>query len=171
MKVILSMAVSANGIIATKTGSEDFLYSGNWVRFIELARKVGCIIWGRKTYQQVISWEGDYLKDIQDIKKVIISRSSIQLKEGFILASFPEEALEILRKEGFKEVIVTGGSKTNMEFAKRGLIDEVILDVNSIIIGEGISVFAQGSFDMKLELIESVRVNENILELRYMVVK
>lgn len=171
MKVILSMAVSANGIIATKTGSEDFLYSGNWVRFIKLAHKVGCIIWGRNTYEQVISWEGDYLKDLQDIKKVIISRSSIQLKDGFILASSPEEALDILRKYGFKEAIVTGGSKINMEFAKRGLIDEVILDINSIIIGEGIPVFAQASFEMKLKLIESVKVNENIVELRYKVVK
>jgi dihydrofolate reductase len=53
MKVILTMAVSANGIIATKDGSEDFLSHDNWIQFVKLANKIGCFIWGRKTYEAV----------------------------------------------------------------------------------------------------------------------
>jgi hypothetical protein len=57
MKIILTMAASANGIIATKTGSEDFLSHDNWIQFANLAKKVGCFMWGRKTYKAVMKWE------------------------------------------------------------------------------------------------------------------
>lgn len=49
MKVILTMATSANGIIATKEGSEDFLSEENWKRFVHLAHTIGCFIWGEKS--------------------------------------------------------------------------------------------------------------------------
>ncbi|MDO8658420.1 MAG: dihydrofolate reductase [Candidatus Levybacteria bacterium] len=171
MKVILTMAMSANGIIATKKGSEDFLSHDNWIQFVKLANKIGCFIWGRKTYDAVRKWEGDYLNDLKDVKKVIISHSPIELMEGFTLANSPEDALKKLDAEGFEQAIITGGSTINSEFAKRGLIDEVIFDVNPSILGEGIPVFASANFDMKLELIDFNKVGENIVELRYKVMK
>lgn len=171
MKVILSMAVSANGIIATKTGSEDFLSHGNWLQFVKLVNKVGCFIWGRKTYDAVTKWEGDYLNDLKDAKKVIVSHSDIELKEGFTLAHSPEEALELLSKVGFREVILTGGATNNSEFAKRGLIDEVIFDLNPVIMGDGIPVLAPSDFELKLKLLSFETVVDDILEVRYQVIK
>jgi|SRR5579885_3364635 len=171
MKVILTMAVSANGIIASKTGSEDFLSHDNWLQFVKLAKRVGCFMWGRKTYEAVIKWEGDYLSELEGVKKIILSQSDIKLKEGFVLKHSPEEALKYLESESFQEAIITGGSTTNSEFAKRGLIDEVILDINPSVLGEGIPVFAPSDFELKLKLISSEKVGEDIIELRYKVMK
>lgn len=169
MRVVLTMAISANGVIATKEGSEDFLSHDNWIQFVKLAHKIGCFIWGRKTYDAVSKWEGDYLNDLKDVRKIIISRSPIQLMEGFTQADSPEEALKILESEGFKEAIITGGSTINSEFAKRGLIDEVIFDVNPSILGEGIPVFAPQNFQLKLELVDVERVGEELVEIHYRV--
>lgn len=171
MKVILTMAISANGIIATKDGSEDFLSHDNWIQFVKLAKKVGCFIWGRKTYEEVIKWEGDYLKDLKGVRKVIISRSNIDLIDGFELAKFPEDALDKLEESGFKEVIITGGATVNSAFAKAGLIDEVIFDVNPSIVGDGIPVFNYSDFFLSLELISSTQVTNSIVELHYRVKK
>lgn len=171
MKVILTMAISANGIIATKEGSEDFLSHDNWLQFVKLAKRIGCFIWGRKTYESVIKWEGDYLKDLRGVKKIVISRSQLKLEEGFELANSPEKALKKLKDKGFAEVIVTGGATINSEFAKRGLIDEIIFDVNPSILGEGIPIFAPEDFEMKLKLLEVNKVGNNIVELRYKVKK
>lgn len=171
MKVILSMAISANGIIATKDGGEDFLSHDNWIQLVKLVNKCGCLIWGRKTYEAVIKWDGSYLSDLRDAKKVVVSHSDIELKEGFILANSPEEALQKLEKEGFKEVILSGGSTNNSEFAKRGLIDEVIFDVNPVIIGEGISVFTPVHFEKQLQLLSMKKIESDIMELRYKVLK
>src|SRR3989344_2864048 len=116
VKIILTMAISANGIIASKTGSEDFLSHTNWLQFVKLAKRVGCFMWGRKTYEAVIKWEGDYLKDLESVKKIIISGSNIDLNEGFELAHSPEEAIGLLENEGFTEAIITGGATINSEF-------------------------------------------------------
>src|SRR3989344_9671574 len=171
MKVILTMATSANGIIATKEGSEDFLSHTNWIQFVKLAKRVGCFIWGRKTYEAVSKWKGDYLKDLENVKKIVISGSNIELKEGFELTHSPKEALEILERNGFKEAIITGGATINSEFAKRDLIDEVILDVNPAILGNGIPVFQPEDFELKLELVDAKKIIDGIVELRYKVKK
>lgn len=171
MKVILTMAVSANGIIASKTGSEDFLSHTNWVQFVKLAKKVGCFMWGRKTYEAVIKWEGDYLNDLEGVKKIIISQSNLDLKEGFELVDSPENALKMLENNGFKEAIITGGSTVNSSFAEKGLIDEIIFDVNPSILGEGIPVFKPIGFELSLELINTEKLNDGIVELHYKVKK
>ncbi len=171
MKVILTMAISANGIIATSDGSEDFLSHDNWLQFVRLAKKVGCFMWGRKTYEAVIKWEGDYLSELKDVRKVIISNSELAIEEGFSQATSPEEALKTLEGEGFKEAIITGGSITNSYFAKNGLIDEVIFDVNPSILGEGIPVFSPDDFELKMDLISFKKVSNGIVELKYQVKK
>lgn len=171
MKIILTMAISANGIIASKTGSEDFLSHTNWIQFVKLAKRAGCFMWGRKTYEAVSKWEGDYLKDLESVKRIIISRSNIDLKEGFELAHSPEEALKILENEGFKEAIITGGATTNSEFAKRNLIDEVIFDVNPSVLGNGIPIFQPENFELKLDFIDAEKISDGIVELRYKVKK
>jgi dihydrofolate reductase len=171
MKVILTMAISANGIIATKEGGEDFLSHDNWLQFVKLAKKVGCFIWGRKTYEAVLKWEGDYLKDLEGVKKVVISRSEMKLIDGFELAKSPEEALKKFEEYGFKEAIITGGSTINSAFAKAGLIDEVIFDVNPSILGEGIPVFSPEEFYLSLELASVEKVGNGLVELQYKVKK
>lgn len=128
-------------------------------------------MWGRKTYEAVMQWEGDYLKDLEGVTKIIISRSTIELKEGFTLAHSPEEAIKMLEGKGFKEAIITGGSTINSEFAKRGLIDEVIFDVNPSILGEGIPVFHPSDFELSLELIDAEKISDGIVELQYKVKK
>lgn len=163
------MAISANGIIATKAGSEDFLSNDNWLQFVKLAKRVGCFIWGRKTYEAVIKWKGDYLKELEGIRKIIISHSDLSLVVGFDLANSPEEALSKLAKDGFKEVIITGGSLINSAFAKAGLINEIIFDVNPSILGEGIPVFNPDDFQLFMELISVKKVGNNLVEIRYKV--
>ena len=148
-----------------------FLSHTNWIQFVKLAKKVGCFIWGRKTYEAVIQWEGNYLKDLEGVKKVIISQSNLVLKEGFVLVNSPEEVLTMFEKEGFKEVLITGGSILNTAFAKKDLIDEVILDINPAILGEGIPVFNPADFNLSLELIDAEKINDGIVELHYKVKK
>ena len=171
MKVILTMAMSANGMIASKNGSEDFLSHTNWLQFVKLASEVGCFIWGRKTYEAVIKWEDDYLNALKGVKKIILSQSEMELQEGFVLKHSPEEALHYLENKGFQEAIITGGASINSEFAKRSLIDEIILDVNPSVLGEGIPVFNPTDFELSLELVSAEKINDGIVELRYKVRK
>lgn len=172
MKIILWMAISLNGMIADKNGNEDFLSHQNWIEFVKFANKVGCLIWGRNTYELVKNWEKSYLDDLANVKKVIISRNkSLALDPEFTLAENPKQALKILEEKGFKEVVLTGGSINNTSFAKENLIDEIILDIEPVIIGKGIRLFKEEEFQLNLKLIDVIQLNSDIIQLHYKVKK
>lgn len=170
MKVILYMAISLNGIIARKNNEEDFLSHDNWFTLVKLGHKIGCMIWGRKTHDIVRTWEAEYWNEIKDVKKVIVSsKPDVKLEEGCIAATSPQDAIDKLKKQGFKSAILTGGSTLNSSFAKEGLIDEVIVNVEPVIIGKGVTLFNPDDFDLNLELVEIKKLGHGIVQLRYKV--
>ncbi len=171
MKVSLHMAVSVNGIIAADNGSEDFLSHENWLVFLNKAKEVGSIIWGRTTYEAVSKWPKDYLDGLKGIVKIIISNDKdYKVDEGFELANSPEQAIELLETKGFAETIITGGSTLNTEFAKRNLINKVSLTMQSVILGSGIPLFKREQFEMKLKLTKIEKISDNLIELNYDVI-
>ena len=172
MKVILCMVIPANGIIAGENNEEDFISHDSWQAWLEILRQYGCVIWGRKTHQVVKTWPKSYFDDIKGIKVVVISANpDYEVSAGFELASSPEAALKTLKKQGFKSVVLTGGATLNTAFAKLGLIDEVILNVEPIIEGKGIPLFKPEVFELKLELIEMKKSKGKTIQLHYKVVK
>ena len=173
MKVTLFMAMSLNGIIARKNGDEDFLSHDNWNSLSELVKSFQNFIIGRKTFEAVKKWDEGYnFDDFKDAKKIIVSRNqNYKLDEGYILASNPKEALEILKDNGFNKILITGGSGLNSSFAKENLIDEVILNVESVIIGEGIPLFSSNDFDLNLKLVDVKKLSNDIVRLHYKVTK
>lgn len=171
MKVILYMAMSINGIIARENNEEDFLSHANWKTFIEFGKATRCFIWGRKTQEVVKTWEPEFHRDIKDFTKIVVSSDKdYNPGHGFIKAESPGEAINKLKELGFKEVILTGGSKLNSSFAKRGLIDELIYNIEPVIIGKGIPVFSPEAFDLKLKLLSFKELKNSLIQLRYEVV-
>ena len=165
------MSVSLNGLIATKDGSESFLADVSWVRFVKLAHEIGCFVWGKKTYDILKSWGEDYIKELDGVKIVVVSHSPDEKDNRVIWAYSPEDAISKLEAEGFEEMIVTGGSTMNSEFAKKGLIDEIRLKINPAVLGEGIPVFTPVDFALKLRYKGTEEIGEDVVEVVYEVVK
>ena len=173
MKTTLYMAISANGIIATETGDEEFLSHENWEKFCELAREFGNFVVGRKTYEAVKKWDGGYnFDDLVDVEKVIISQDkNFKLDKGYTLANSPEDALAKLSQKGFQKVLITGGANINSTFAKLNLLDEIIFNIEPVMVGKGKPVFAPEDFELKLKLISTEKLASGISTLRYSVLK
>jgi dihydrofolate reductase len=112
MKTMLYMAISANGIIATETGDEEFLSHENWEKFCDLAKEYGNFVVGRKTYEAVKKWDGGYnFDDLVGVEKVIISQDkNFKLDDGYILANSPQDALAKLSQKELEKVLVVGGA-------------------------------------------------------------
>ncbi len=172
MKVILFMAMSLNGIIASENGSEDFLSDTNWETFSELAEKHGCFIVGRKTYEMVQKWPDYNFDNINAKLKIVISSGKgLRLRPSFLLANSPKDAIEKAGVLSFKSAILAGGSIINSAFIKENLIDEVIINIEPVILGSGIPIFGENEFEKCLSLIETVKITDNILQVRYRVNK
>lgn len=172
MKVILWMTMALNGVIARDNNEEDFISHDSWLLWLEYVRKAGCVIWGRKTHEIVKTWGKEYFDDLKGTRMVIVSSDpNYQVGEGFVLATSPEDALSILVKEGFTMALVTGGSGINSSFAKRNLLDEVMINIESVIVGKGIQLFRPEMFDLPLNLIEMKKSYGSAVLLHYAVKK
>ncbi|MBI4163030.1 MAG: dihydrofolate reductase [Candidatus Aenigmarchaeota archaeon] len=168
MKVLLLMAMSANGMIARENGEEDFLSHENWKTFLKLLRKHDCLIYGRKTYDAVKSWDAKYMKSLASSKKIIVSKNAqIKFGDECIIASSPEDALLKAKENGFNKLLLSGGSLTNSAFMKAGLIDEIIFNIEPYVLGKGISVFAENAFEAKLRLVKTRKLKSGIFQIHY----
>ena len=164
--------MSINGLIADEKGREDPFSNANWHEFVADTQKVGCLVWGRKTYETVRTLSKEYLDPLSKVVKVVLtSNLTYQVDKGWELTHSPQEAISLLENRGFAEMIITGGSTNNTSFAKLGLIDEMLLDVENIILGKGVPLFKPDDFELGLQLLGTEKVNEQITKFHYKVIK
>ena len=164
--------MSLNGIIARENNEEDFISNDSWEEWLRWIREAGCVIWGRKTHEVVKTWGKQYIDDIRGVRAMVVSSNqNFEAGDGFELASSPKEALEKLQIAGSNTVILSGGSTLNTSFAKAGLIDEVVLNVEPVLIGKGIPLFFPQEFNLKLKLLSTKKITEHIVQLHYEVEK
>lgn len=159
------MAMTANGYIATKNDNAPWSDVA-WQNYYEFIKQKGNIVVGRRTYE-IMKEENEFEK-LGSPVTVVVSSSATQKGSGrTTFVSSPKEALAIMEKEGMKEIIIGGGSKLNAAFLKEGLINELYIDVEPWIFGNGIKLFADSNVQAKLKLIGMQKTSENTLSLRY----
>ena len=77
----------------------------------------------------------------------------------------------MIEEKGFEKAFLAGGGQLNASFMKEGLVDEIYLDVEPLLFGKGIKLFADADFEYKLELLECKKLNANTLQLHYEILK
>ena len=66
---------------------------------------------------------------------------------------------------------MVGGGVTAASFIREGLVDELFLDVEPVIIGSGIPVFSDKKFESKLKLLDIKKTSMNEIRLHYKVLR
>lgn len=165
------MAMSANGMIADKEGKEEFLSDLNWKTFSELVSTHKNIIVGRKTYESVKEWGEQYSFDhFTAATKVILTRNAeYVLPEGYFRAFSPKDALKAVFDADVENALIAGGASVSSGFAKEGLLNEIILNIEPAMLGNGIPLFNPDDFELKLSLMQVTQLEEGIVQLRYTV--
>jgi dihydrofolate reductase len=171
MKVILYMGITVNGYIARENGDSEWTSEEDLKGFEQNSRSAGNIIMGKNTYLYASQAE---LLPFKDALNVVVSHGQIENKYGdkvLVTDKNPKEVLKMLEEKGFSEAFLAGGGQLNTAFLKENLIDEIYLDVEPLLFGKGVKVFAESDFDIELELIESKPLNKNTVQLHYKVLK
>lgn len=164
MNVILYMAMSVNGYIA-KEGDETPWSATEWERFSTFVKKTGNLIVGRTTFE--IMNKHNEFQQIGNPDTVVVSNTQTTAPN---FVDSPEKAIKLLEERGFSEILVAGGGMLNTSFLKKGLIDEIYLDVEPFLFGKGIKLFSDDDFEVNLELLEIRKLSNNSLQLHYKVI-
>lgn len=151
-------AVSLDGFISTLEGDSDWVADDEV--FQEVAEKHDCLLVGRNTYEQ---YKGEIYPVKNVVNVVLTSNPEKFAGEGteslMFLNGRPGDVLDQLGALGFRNVMLAGGADTNGRFAQEGLINEVVLDVHPILLGEGKSLL--GGFTGGLQLKDSQTVKHD----------
>ncbi len=168
MKTILYLSITANGMIAREDDTTDWVSPTEWKSFSNMIQKAGNMIIGRRTYE--VMCKNKEFEKLGKGKVVVVSQT-LKKDKSITVVQSPREALNLLQKQHFKTALVCGGAHVNSSFMKEKLIDEIYLDIEPIILGTGIKLFADAGFEAKLQLMGIQKLSKDEVQLHFRVRK
>lgn len=174
-KIIYYVATSIDGYIAGPGGdASKFIAQGEGVqKYLKDLGKFDTVIMGRKTY------EFGYAFGLQPgqpayphMRHYIFSNSlSFDNQHNNVHVSTPDiNVIQRLKSENGSDIYLCGGGEFAGWLLDEGMIDEVILKVNPVILGEGIPLFGSSKRTRSLSVAESHFYEDDGLQIiRYIV--
>src|ERR671911_768589 len=178
--LIYSMSVSVDGFIADREGAFGWgVPSDEQFRFhLEQVRELGSCLLGRRLYETMLVWETDpSLRDSElgaafadvwcAIPKVVFSRTldSVQGNARLAKASVAEEAAAAL--DATDKDVSIGGAGMAAAAIELGLVDELRMFRNPVVIGGGTPFLPPVPEHVPLELIETRTFGSHVIYERY----
>lgn len=166
MKITVYMAMTVNGLIA-KPNDDTPWSTEEFDHYYKTACQFPAVILGRRTY--------DIMKDGPDFKKmgnpflVVVSKKQQPSTPSVSFASTPRAALSILQQKGFSQGLLGGGGLVNSSFLKENLVDTLLIDIEPLIFGKGIPLFAPGGFEARLKFSGVKKISDQVVQLKYQV--
>lgn len=154
------MAISADGFIAD-SHDETPWSDDAWAAFKEFINTRDVVLLGHRTYE-IMTAQDEFV----DGPEYIVATRNSQLNTGDFRKIEIQSVSDIPKVD---KIGVIGGGDFNGSLAKLGLLDEVILDVEPIILGNGKRLFGDYEAKLKLELIDSRKVGASTVQSRYRV--
>lgn len=169
-KVILYIATSLDGYIAKPNDDLGFLsiveQDGQDYGYADFVKTVDAVIVGRKTYDKVISMGFDFPHADKDA--YVMTRTP---RPNIGSIKFYSENLKSLvdrlKSESGKNIFCDGGAEIVNELLKDNLIDEFIISVIPVLVGNGTKLFKDGRPEQKFELVSVKSFDKGLIQLHY----
>jgi dihydrofolate reductase len=164
------VAATIDGYIAEHDGGLDWLTSieGGMGGYDEFYAEVGALAMGAGTYEWVLDRVEKW--PYQDGPTWVFTHRDLKPYEDgdirFVEGSPGDHIDEMREAAGGKNIWVIGGGVLASQFADEGLLDELILNVASYVLGDGIPLFA-GRIPEHLRLTATQVKGPGMVELRY----
>ena len=169
-KVILYISMSLDGYIATKDNSLEFLsmveQKGEDYGYNDFVNSVDAVIIGRKTYEKVLAMGYEYPHTDKDV--YIITRTERPSIGNFkFYTSDLTQLVYSLKNQSGKNIYCDGGAEIANELIKNDLVDEYIISVIPILLGDGIKLFKEGRPEQTLAFISAKQFDKGLVQLHY----
>jgi dihydrofolate reductase len=178
-KLIYSAIASLDGFVEDADGSFDWAAPDEEVHaFVnDLERPVGTHLYGRRMYETMVYWEtapGGHASPVEDFAeiwraadKIVYSKTleSVASARTRIERSLDADAIRQLKSSAERDLGV-GGADLAAQVLEAGLVDELHLFLNPVVIGAGKGALPAG-LHLGLELLDERRFAGGVVYLRY----
>jgi dihydrofolate reductase len=169
-KVILYIAASLDGYIAIPNDDLSFLSliqsTGENYGYDDLKKSIDTVIMGRKTFDWVMKQIGGVPHP--DTNTYIISRTKRpDIGKTRFYTENLTELVHKLKEEKGKNIYCDGGAEIVSELLKEQLIDEIIISIIPVLLGEGTRLFKDGRPEQELTLVSAKQFKSGLAQLHY----
>lgn len=163
-KVQLFIATSLDGYIARHNGGIDWLFQDGDYGYRKFYTGIDTVVMGRKSWQVACSFEDNPFAG----KRVIVFSRKLKQSPGAEIARGNVRAFvrKLHRTKG-RNIWLLGGAKLVRDFVAANLIDDFIISVHPILIGQGIPLFLKHMRDTKLKLKGAKAFKSGLVQLTY----
>ena len=172
--VIIHIATSADGYIARPDGDLEWLTSRpkpkGFYGLGAFMKSIDTRLLGRKTYELSLSLGATF--DSKNGRNIVFSRREppAGATSG---VEFVSDAIgpfvDRLRQQPGKDIWLMGGGELIASFLDEHAIDEFVMTVAPVFIGDGIPLIARRYRDVSLDLQSVERFEDGVVQLRYRV--
>ncbi|MBW4690548.1 MAG: dihydrofolate reductase family protein [Lyngbya sp. HA4199-MV5] len=165
-RIILFIAASLDGYIARASGEVDWLFTDQDYGYTEFLASVDTVLMGRKTYEQVLTFgEFPYLE-----KTCYVFSNDPHFDtapHAQTVRSDIKAFVEELRQTDGKNIWLVGGAALIQPFIALSLLDELVLSIHPILLGDGVALFHQATLTTFLTLTRSQSYDSGLVQLTY----
>ena len=168
-KVKLSVATSLDNYIARPDGGYDWILHGQEHGLAEFFSTVDVALIGRKTHDLMVKAGSPCFPGM---KNYVFSRTKTGRGEGGVefVSADPKTFLEALRRKSGKDIWLAGGGELALSFLQQRLVDELILAMQPILLGDGLPLFAGEFPEAKLRLAQCQKYSNGVVHLTYEII-
>ncbi len=171
-KLVLNISMSVDGFLATKDDGLDRLSvvekEGEDYGYTEFMKTVDTYIVGRNTYNVVLKLTGGEFPHAKSLDCYVLTRQERESENGVQFYNGNIETLvqDLKAKEG-KGIYCDGGAEVVQLLMEKDLIDEYIISVIPIMLGDGKRLFKGGVEGLNLKALPSKQYDSGLVQLHY----
>ena len=169
-KLILYIATSLDGYIAGPDDDLSFLSlvekEGQDYGYTDFLKTVDTVILGRRTYDWVIKNAGELSYPDKEVY-VITRKERENIGKVEFYCGDLEELIKKLKSTSGKNIFCDGGAQIVNQLLKFRLIDEFVISVIPVLLGNGTKLFQDFISTQNLKLIESKQFESGLVQLKY----
>lgn len=183
-KLISFMHVSLDGFVTGPNGEMDWIIMDEEIfkDAIDLAATTDTALYGRRTYQMMESYWPDVLANpnstalelhhaewVENVHKIVFSRTLKDVEWNnteLIRENVAEQIMKLKQGQG-KDMMIFGSPKLTHSFILMNLIDEYRINVNPIVLGNGIPLFKNINHTVELALLKTKKFSSGVVGFYY----
>jgi dihydrofolate reductase len=172
-KIIVHIATSADGFVARPDGTLDWLTDrpgprpAGFYGLPEFERSIDAKILGRKTFERSLELGARFGgKTVHYVFSRRPPPASVPPGVQFVTEPIPAFAARLRAAPG-KNIWMMGGGDIIASFLDAGALDQVIVTVVPVLIGQGIPLFAERQRDVPLRLLGVEQFADGVVQQHY----
>lgn len=164
-KIILNLAVSLDGFIAGPNGEYDWCFADADYGMTNFLASIDATVMGGKSYRLLLQYGAPY----PEYTNYVFTRTETATPYANVVFTdddISEFVADLKEKEG-KNIWLFGGAEIIHPLLEDDLVDELMLSVHPLLLGDGLPLFRKLNERKVFKLMDSITYPSGLVQLYY----